>query len=547
MKCDENRPACKRCISTGRVCDGYGIWGGGGNHFSERLPLKECLPVQVTGYKQLPLPSTLVGISSAEQDSFQWFTCQAVKKFPGLFPSPFWSTLVCQASSSEPAVLHAVLAFSSAHQKDGIDTGRPARSQKYPDSLEQFTLLQYSTAIGLLQPHFERKTRDGMRIALVTCLVFIHMEFLRGHYKTANVHLQNGLRLLRELRGETLPERQDMVVRKPFNHFVDRCIVETFIRLQSQAIMLGQPPTNLYPIWHFEFESSTLEFCSVREARGSLNEILDEISYLTELYSRQNRLEYRHISVDLYKQQFQIEAALSSWFKRYKSLQVTPPSQMFTREGFLYIVLKFLYTMAKIMVNISLWSTSQLIYDSYLPDFISIINQAVGIRNIIMTTNESRVMPGVRNDLSDATADVAWLTPLYFTALKCRNHRLRAKAIKLLGSIPHKEGMWDATMAASIATQVMDIEEGDFYDGFEIQEDLSVCKTFVEGKMELPVLPEANRLHEIKVLLPDNEEEKVVLTCRRRLKNGGCETIVRECEMLPRMRIQKPGRAMRSA
>lgn len=29
VKCDEGQPACERCTSTGRVCDGYGIWGGG--------------------------------------------------------------------------------------------------------------------------------------------------------------------------------------------------------------------------------------------------------------------------------------------------------------------------------------------------------------------------------------------------------------------------------------------------------------------------------------------------------------------------------------
>jgi hypothetical protein len=29
VKCDEAYPACNRCITAGRVCDGYGIWGGG--------------------------------------------------------------------------------------------------------------------------------------------------------------------------------------------------------------------------------------------------------------------------------------------------------------------------------------------------------------------------------------------------------------------------------------------------------------------------------------------------------------------------------------
>lgn len=56
------------------------------------------------------------------------------------------------------------------------------------------------------------------------------------------------------------------------------------------------------------------------------------------------------------------------------------------------------------------------------------------------------------------------------------------------------------------------------------------------------MLPEANRLHEAKVVLPDNGEEKVILTCKRRLKDGDWETSVRECNVLPQIRIQKPGR-----
>lgn len=30
VKCDEEFPSCHRCVSTGRLCDGYGIRGGGG-------------------------------------------------------------------------------------------------------------------------------------------------------------------------------------------------------------------------------------------------------------------------------------------------------------------------------------------------------------------------------------------------------------------------------------------------------------------------------------------------------------------------------------
>ncbi|KAL5320183.1 hypothetical protein ACEPPN_010984 [Leptodophora sp. 'Broadleaf-Isolate-01'] len=45
---------------------------------------------------------------------FEWFTHRTVIKLPGLFGSSFWDTLLFQACSNEPAVLHAVIALSSA-------------------------------------------------------------------------------------------------------------------------------------------------------------------------------------------------------------------------------------------------------------------------------------------------------------------------------------------------------------------------------------------------------------------------------------------------
>ncbi len=155
------------------------------------------------------------------------------------------------------------------------------------------------------------------------------------------------------------------------------------------------------------------------------------------------------------------------------------------------------------------------------------------------------IIHGCLADMSDAVAEVGWIPPLYYTAIKCRNHRIRLQAVKLLKALPHKEGMWDSMTAASISEAVVKIEERDFYKDFVTEDDFPLCSTPTEKDLLLPELPELNRLHEVQIMLPDNPMEKVVMTCKRRLKDGDCEVLVRECEVLPQVRVMKPGRIMK--
>src|SRR4051812_17128273 len=115
VKCDEGRPACYRCVSTGRTCDGYGIWGGGGTTNSHHKPFTPPdTPLDQKQTAQCTIVAGPLTPSPDAKDYFDWFKCRTALKLPGTFrASGFWTTLLFQASFSEPAVLHAVLALSS--------------------------------------------------------------------------------------------------------------------------------------------------------------------------------------------------------------------------------------------------------------------------------------------------------------------------------------------------------------------------------------------------------------------------------------------------
>ena len=60
------------------------------------------------------------------------------------------------------------------------------------DKQEQFTLLHYNKAIRHLQPHFSTQDKASVRVALMTCYVFVCLELLCGHFATAQTHLKMG-------------------------------------------------------------------------------------------------------------------------------------------------------------------------------------------------------------------------------------------------------------------------------------------------------------------------------------------------------------------
>jgi hypothetical protein len=142
---------------------------------------------------------------------------------------------------------------------------------------------------------------------------------------------------------------------------------------------------------------------------------------------------------------------------------------------------------------------------------------------------------------SKATMDMGWIPALYFVAIKCRIHRVRLQAIKLLESTRplHKEGIWDADIATCVARKVMEIEEGSFYKDMHVDDDFEFSSPPGERDFLLPVLPDAYRVTEVQVLLPDDPQGKVVLSCRRRQDSGDLVVLMNEYDMVSQLWINR--------
>ncbi|KAK4207067.1 hypothetical protein QBC37DRAFT_456610 [Rhypophila decipiens] len=183
VKCDEGRPACARCIAGGRVCEGYGVWGGG----SREVDANTRTPVD---NPRRP------GLGSSTAVTMPQSTPSKPPKIKGPYKASFWNSLVLRAGLDEPSVFHAMLAVGSLHKRITMGIRSPGPGGE-PDSLEQFTLSQYNKAIyQLLQPQFANRDKTVTRTALIACMLFVILEFLRGRLSAGYRHLLCGMKLL---------------------------------------------------------------------------------------------------------------------------------------------------------------------------------------------------------------------------------------------------------------------------------------------------------------------------------------------------------------
>ncbi|KIX09200.1 uncharacterized protein Z518_00279 [Rhinocladiella mackenziei CBS 650.93] len=449
-------------------------------------------------------------VTKEEQTSFEFYKLEVGVKLSGIFESEFWRRLVFQASSEEPAVLHAVIALGSAYRSEGFNAdpieNDPSHDKILMDKHGIFALLQYNKAISSLQSLMNNTDVRSLRITLITCMIFICFEFLRRNLNTGNTHLQNGLRLLREVQSEHCSKDANVLFVKTHPESVDSYLVEAFTHLNVQSALFGQGPQYIYITPHastsISFDPIPPIFDSVQEARRQLDKTAER-----SVLPRQKLLLDFTAARD--KPQRVLYEASAAYLKSKTNPGVTLG----------YAILRMYHTIATIIVSTCLSSGQESVFDSYTSDFISIILQSIDLFQKVAQHLKSSPSATYYLRRGIFTVDMEFIPVLFYTALKCRVPRIRRQAIKLILSAPHREGIWDRRFTAAVVNRVIELEEGNFYHRFNIG-DFDRFDVPKSDEMVLPVLPESSRLYEVRVILPKEGVANAIIQCSRRRHEG---------------------------
>ncbi|KAF7559870.1 hypothetical protein G7046_g4293 [Stylonectria norvegica] len=534
VKCDEGRPACRRCITTGRICDGYGIWGGGGNHYG--IQLRQRYPQDLRVISRPPV-SISVPVSGAEElRYFEWFQRRTATKLPGSYVSGFWDTLIFQASFSEPAVLHAVLALASVHKSNIVNADEGRTSDSFLNA-ERFTLQHYVKAISHLHPHFTVRDKASIRVALITCVVFICLELLRGHIATAQGHLENGLDILAET--HMFPSEDDGVGELcPKTHYItaDNWIAEIFTRLHLQFELFR---------YNYEHSRRIIEVAgsdTMPPAFETISDVWSELGrQLNKIFDLSHQRRQQLISTDkppqippiLLARQEIIRTELERWPDMHEALQRSLKGHSLIEEQKGHRLLSAFHMMTIIMAETCLDVSDEMAYDMYSEHFVKLLTYLASLRKSEWGSlpRPIPVLSNLTMDMSRSIIDLGWIFPLYYTATKCRVHRVRHQAVRLLASTTHREGMWDSRTVACVARKVVEMEERDFYGDLDKADDFPLLSPPSAKDLMTESLPESYRIREVEVVLAGAPMDHILLFCKK-LRNGiDCRVLLSEYDV----------------
>jgi Fungal specific transcription factor domain/Fungal Zn(2)-Cys(6) binuclear cluster domain len=170
IKCDEQRPACQICFSTGCRCDSY-------DHYS------------------LDRPFTQSSGDIEEGRLFHFFGTFTLNQFSGDFESSFWSRIVLQACHANSSLRHVVIALASLHEDSMMGQGMEDSQQSIRDN-SSFVLRRNTKALEGAKMSLNDKNQSIV-LTLMSCVLFFCFESLRGQWVSAVIHLRSGLDILR--------------------------------------------------------------------------------------------------------------------------------------------------------------------------------------------------------------------------------------------------------------------------------------------------------------------------------------------------------------
>ncbi|KAL8787392.1 MAG: hypothetical protein Q9213_002275 [Squamulea squamosa] len=458
VKCDETKPSCVRCTSTGRKCDGYApvtaptSQGNPGNKVAS-----DC----AIWIRKSSSPAFEIFEDDAERRSFSFFKDRTLAEIAGYFPSDFWERLVPLATFHEPALKHASIALASLHER--FEKGDRSVLKPNNDIAEGgFALQQYNKAIrSLIKPGGD-KQKPALDTSLVACVLFACFESLRGHHGSALSHINSGTQILTQVNDQLKDLGED-------KYSQQLCVpLETlevvFTRLDSQAVQLlgkcpmalPRPKPNAHSGFHPDIPSA---FQSLEEARNSLDYQLNICIYrefmndFVKNFKEGIESQEQRDAYDIDRTHFR--STFRRWSTAFQVFLDKNIAAMDSKSLQGAMVLKMNAKMATMHLEVSTAPllNDQTCWDNIIPVFEDLADLAAAIIDAQKAADDKLSQKPVFQ------LDHSIIGPLFNIAHKCRDPHLRRKAISLLYSVPRQEGVWDSILTARVCERIMNLEE----------------------------------------------------------------------------------------
>ncbi|KAI9722540.1 MAG: hypothetical protein M1828_004535 [Chrysothrix sp. TS-e1954] len=434
-------------------------------------------------------PSQSFKGTSQEKRAFDHFYHRTTHALSGSFDSGFWADLLLRAVQTEPAIRHAALAVSSLHERYSVRQPDNSLALDGDTFLSWFPLEQYGKAMQLISQPRRKGLSQSRDVILTVCILFICLESMQGNIETALIHVQNGLKVLDELRQHD--QKLDTSSSSTANStLVSTSILETlFTRLDIQAAGLvdagpGGPrlmhPTPPPP------PSVPIAFKTLEDARAALLKKQCFFGYrVREIVLSHNNPDEPTIP-DAARQVTSLQKDflkyLDAWDGAKRRCVELQFADKRTRIASKILDLhRDLYTTSTLKFSGSCVqdpSDKILMPDEPLDDrperFTRMVQTAEKIHK--MELEDPRMHNSGNGEHTPTLAfDLGLTEPMFYTTMACEDQDLRQRALKLLEASSILEGLWGSTVAAQMARTMMKFQSN--YEGEDALGTLYTCNT----------------------------------------------------------------------
>ncbi|KAL2209238.1 hypothetical protein CC79DRAFT_667272 [Sarocladium strictum] len=191
VKCDEAKPCCQRCISTGRKCDGYRI--------QPQQPQTSL--VLITAPDQACTTGTTpCGVRA--RMTFQTFKVLHAHSLSSYGTAGFWQSVVLQASDQSGSIKHLLIAATSLSgvspsQGNMLDTCASESKGNVP------FLAHYGVALQYLR----NCAASDVIVVLVACVLLALCDEMQNNDLGAQRHIEAGKKILASQAKEATLQR----------------------------------------------------------------------------------------------------------------------------------------------------------------------------------------------------------------------------------------------------------------------------------------------------------------------------------------------------
>ena len=423
VKCDEQKPLCRRCVQAGRLCGGY-------NHESKSSSaLQPALKFGVTADSQTERLSHLAAhVLSLDNNGRP------------LHEDDVWGRTFLQLSNQIECVKAAAAAFGAAYESsldNAIVTGR-CSAWRY-----------YGSALARLQWDFDNETVGPESLALAS-IILACVEILSQHEQNAFAHFLGAVQIL----TKTFQRRQGAPSADILSIVKDGLVK---INLMIGSYALSQSPQHMY----LEFQEAADGDDAFHEPELAINAAMLCLHRSYQFLESADRLRYKYPSwkehdpimckgqSDAVTQCRSVLDGLAALATRLQAQHSSATSTLRDLETLAEIYAIRTQLMATMMFTLCVHSPFESVYDEHQDRFRSIVSDAAASARLRRRTKSSALKrfstrPGI-------------ISPLFIVSMKCRDPPLRALATTMLNE-QNREGPADGQILAAVSARLAAIE-----------------------------------------------------------------------------------------